>query len=252
MKTRNCIVFWIGQSPKQKNNKKLGILPFIYDLLETKRVLQVTRAMETTKQSIISKASEMYRRFGIRSVTMDDLARELSISKKTIYRYIKDKDLIVRLSAELKVSEIKKRIDTIANNTADAVKKHFDFYMQLTDFFLDRGLSFERDLKKYYPELHNTMYSEVTAYLTDKLENNIKDGIQQGFFRADIDEQFISQLELIHIENLARRESTSFITLYKTETFQKLVSYQIRAIATDSGLKKLQNYTNDITVKTKY
>jgi AcrR family transcriptional regulator len=200
--------------------------------------------------NILSKVRELYTRYGIKSITMDDVARELGISKKTIYQYVTDKDdLVGKFIAneiELRQEEICKCFRTEFN----AIEELFELSIFMNKLIRDQNPATDHDLKKYYPH-HYQKVANIRRESTFKyIFQNMKKGIAEGLYRNEIDAEiiaklYISRVESIHLNDLFTVEEFTSLRLYI-----ELLNYHIRGIATDKGIiilnKKLKEIETNI------
>ena len=136
------------------------------------------------KEKIIAKASEMFIKLGFKSITMDDIAGEMCISKKTIYKYFCNKELLIEESTKLLHKEVHENIESIVQQNYNAIEESFKIRNKFTEMFqstADTSPIFQ--LKKHYPEIYeNLMIKEIdecsmcfekNIIKTSKLEANV-------------------------------------------------------------------------------
>jgi AcrR family transcriptional regulator len=200
--------------------------------------------------NILSKVRELYTRYGIKSITMDDVARELGISKKTIYQYVTDKDdLVGKFIAneiELRQEEICKCFRTEFN----AIEELFEISIYMNKIIRDQNPATDHDLKKYYPHHFQKMVNIRRESIFRYIIQNLQKGIAEGLYRNEIDAEiiaklYISRVESIHLNDLFTVEEFTSLRLYI-----ELLNYHIRGIATDKGIiilnKKLKEIETNI------
>ena len=194
--------------------------------------------MEEQMQEITKKAAKLFHRYGIKSVSMDDVARELSISKKTLYKLFKDKrDLVAKVLA-CPAQEVPKKLDE--SPTMNAVEKHIMVYKDIVDFLSEMNPSFEYDLKKYYPELHKEMIQARRKTIYENMEKDLKQGIKEGFFRSDMDIDIINTMNIIRIEGFQTMDVKEVYKKDLVDVVKEFFSYHFHAIATEKGLKEFE------------
>jgi len=196
------------------------------------------------KEKIISKASEMFLKLGFKSVTMDDIAGEMCISKKTIYKYFCNKEILIEESTETVHKEIHQIIETIISKEYNAIEENFEIRKMFKEMFkaIDNSPIFQ--LKKHYPEIYETVMAREINECNTTFERNIKKGIQQGLYRAQINVenyvQFYYHLVFTIKENTSSEKEGQKIEL-------EVLEYHTRAMATATGIieleKQLLNYT---------
>jgi len=194
--------------------------------------------MEEQILEITKKAARLFHRYGIKSVSMDDVARELSISKKTLYKLFNDKrDLISKVLA-CPAHELPER--NIKNNSLNAVEKHIMVYKSIVEFLADLNPTFEYDLKKYYPKLHQEVIQDRRKNIYENMYNDLTQGVEEGFFRADMDIDIINTMNIIRIEGFQTMDVKEVYKRDLLEVVQEFFSYHFHAIATEKGLKEFE------------
>ena len=121
------------------------------------------------KDKIISKASNLFLKLGFKSVTMDDIANEMCISKKTIYKYFCNKEILIEETTETGLKQINQTIAKIVANNHNAIEENFEIIKMFKEMFNSIETSPSYQLKKHYPEI----YTKDNAFSTDKLVNHL-------------------------------------------------------------------------------
>ena len=199
------------------------------------------------KEQILKKAGEVFLKFGFKSVTMDDIARELAISKKTIYKFFKNKvDLV-----EETISHLHKRMHEgvlcICDKGHNAIEENFEVKKMFRDFFQNSDDSPMYQLQKYYPKTFDNIMKEEFKMFKECISNNLEKGIKQGLYRKEIDTALVTKFYFTLVMSV---HDSSFYT-YKNNSISKLemsvLEYHTRAIATPKGIKileqQLENYS---------
>jgi AcrR family transcriptional regulator len=139
-------------------------------------------------EMILSSVLGLYSRYGIKSITMDDVSRELGISKKTLYQFIRDKaDLIGRvLDYERRLT--KQYMDQLADPDHNAIDELIEVNNRIHTSLTSHNPAFYYDLKKYYPDLFKGWMKQRRHGMYTLLISNIRRGKQEGFYREDMDE----------------------------------------------------------------
>ena len=188
-------------------------------------------------EDIIKSTSTLFLKYGIRSVTMDDVAKSLSISKKTLYQYVDDKTDLVEKS----VVFISNMFDTSHYNKSEnknVVEKYIDLYKEISSIIKENNHSFEYDLKKYYPQLFQSMKDGRRKVVMTKMTKDMEDGIEQGFFRSDLSIKKIVILHIIRIESLKDNELLQKYNYTLVDIIDEMFNYHFHAIATQKGIKE--------------
>lgn len=195
------------------------------------------------KDKIISKASELFLRLGFKSVTMDDIAGEMCISKKTIYKYFCNKELLIKEATAMVHTAIHQSIDAIVEKNYNAIEENFEIRKMFKEMFKSGEASPAYQLKKHYPEIYETVMSREINECNSVFKNNIQKGIQEGLYRKDI--QVEAYVEFYYTLIFSINGNVSSEKEAKKLELQAL-EYHTRAMATPSGIieleKQLENY----------
>ncbi|TDD76459.1 TetR/AcrR family transcriptional regulator [Flavobacterium caseinilyticum] len=189
------------------------------------------------KEKIISKAKEMFLKLGFKSITMDDIAGEMSISKKTIYKYFANKELLIEESVQIIHTEINNIINTITSQNFNAIEENFEIRRMFDDMFKSTDTSPVYQLKKHYPEVYQKLLSVQVEMCESCFRKNIEKGIVEGLYRKNlnIDAYIKFYYTLIFSINENIRSEREAFAL-EMEALQ----YHTRAMATDKGILELE------------
>ncbi len=192
------------------------------------------------KEKILHTATELFLTLGFKSVTMDDIAENMGISKKTIYIFFKTKNELVKASVFYVFENISSGIDHICSLDNNPIEEIF-----IIKNFVLKNLKNEKSspifqLKKYYPKLYDELQKKQYAVMEDCVLENLRKGIKLNLFKKDIDLIFIAKIYFAGIT--AIKDDELFPKKMKTisELMSLFLEYHIRAIATEKGLKILQ------------
>lgn len=181
-------------------------------------------------------------RFGIKSITMDDISRELGISKKTLYQYVANKsDLIEQLFRQQaeQEKEVMRRIHLQSANAIDELLKIARYVMEQL-----RQLSATTvyDLQKYYPESWKQLESLHQRHVYTIMKENLERGIREGVYRSNVNLDIVAKLcvgksSLIADDGLFPSRDYNMSQLYR-----EYINYHIHGIASPKGLQVLEKY----------
>jgi len=189
------------------------------------------------KEKIINRAKEMFLKLGFKSITMDDIACDMCISKKTIYKYFSNKELLIEESTQLVHQEVRETIDKIVAKNFNAIEENFQIRRMFKEMFKYSETSPVYQLKRHYPEV----YQKVVGYQIEICEgcfrDNILKGISEGLYRENIDVEnyvkFYYTLIFSISENTALEKDANNLE-------HKALEYHIRAMATLAGIIELE------------
>lgn len=192
-------------------------------------------------QSILLKVAMLYHRYGIKSVTMDDVASHLSVSKKTLYEYFCDKRDLVTKVLESEHDLKCKVFDAIRDRNLNAIEEMFEIYKFLIKILKDHNPSMEYDIRKYYPDVYILQREKKRKTMFDNSYSNIVKGQKEGLYRQDINASLIARFHLFRIENVNENELFSSEELGSFETFHELFVYHLYGIVSDKGRSFFDN-----------
>jgi AcrR family transcriptional regulator len=190
------------------------------------------------KDKIIIKSRELFLKLGFKSITMDDIAHEMSCSKKTLYKFFANKEILVEETIEEVQNEIHYNISKILNNNANAIAGNFEVTAYFRDMFKSSETSPVHQLKKHYPEIYHKVHERQVNECKIWFVNNIQKGINQGLFRTEIDTDDYANFYYMLIfqinENTVFERDAAALEL-------KALEYHIRAMATQKGITELEH-----------
>ncbi|MFV5694038.1 TetR/AcrR family transcriptional regulator [Flavobacterium sp. LB3P122] len=191
------------------------------------------------KEKIISKASEMFLKLGFKSITMDDIAGEMCISKKTIYKYFCNKEILIEESTATIHKEIHQIIDAVILKNFNAIQENFEIRKLFKEMFKSSDTSPIYQLKKHYPEIYEKVMSREINECNTIFKQNIEKGIQQGLYRENV--TIASYIRFYYLLVFSIKETTS-----SEKEAQKLeleiLEYHTRALATPNGIIELEKH----------
>ena len=196
---------------------------------------------ENTKTKILQAAHELFGKYGIRSVTMDELARELSISKKTLYQYFKNKeDLVTQLIHYFLADEMSRceKIHAEAGNAIDEMLKMANYIISHLKMMNPTTMY---DIQKYYPAVWQLLEKHRTEFVYSVVLDNLKKGMKEGIYRKNINAKVIAKLYIVHIEVFADNHFFKQNKLKPVDIYTEMFKYHIYGIASEKGIQYLKN-----------
>jgi len=189
------------------------------------------------KDKIIKKATEMFLKLGFKSVTMDDIACEMCISKKTIYKYFHNKEVLIEEGTEIVHQNIHRVINEIVSKNYNAIEENFEIRKMFKEMFQTIDTSPVYQLKKHYPEIYAKMIANEIEECNAVFTQNIQKGINQGLYRENVDIATCVKFYYTLIFNI--NENTQLERdVHDLES--KALEYHTRAIATPKGITELE------------
>ena len=195
------------------------------------------------KDKIITKATDMFLKLGFKSVTMDDIACEMCISKKTIYKYFSNKELLIEEGTAIVHQNIYKIIDEIVLQNYNAIEENFEIRKMFKEMFQYTNTSPLYQLKKHYPEIHLKVIESKIEDCREMFTQNILKGIRQGLYRENIDIETATKFYYTLIFSI--NETTQFESeALKLELYA--LEYHTRAIASANGVLELETQLSNL------
>jgi TetR/AcrR family transcriptional regulator, cholesterol catabolism regulator len=197
---------------------------------------------KSSRERILTSARELFQRYGIRSITMDDIAHHLGISKKTIYQHFSDKDDIVTLSMRHHIGAERTALLELKKQSKDALDLliRIHHYLQKNLTHSTSALLF--DLQKYHSKAWDLLNEFRYDFVGDFVRTNLETGIEQGFFRDDMNIEIVTKIRLEEIM-LAHNDSVFPRDQFNAaEVSSSILEHFIFAITTDRGKKLYKKY----------
>ncbi|TVZ25946.1 TetR family transcriptional regulator [Gillisia sp. Hel_I_86] len=198
------------------------------------------------REKILHKAVELFLNFGFKSVTMDDIASEMGISKKTIYAHFSTKTKLVEAASLHIFDIISTGINCISAKKLNVIEETFeikDFAMQHLN---NERSSPQYQLNKYYPKTAALLKKKQYEIMQSCVVDNLNRGIETGIYRKDIPVSFISKIYFIGITGIKDNDIFPPEEISTPELMQNYLEYHLRAIVTDKGIKTLNQFIKKI------
>ena len=192
------------------------------------------------KEKILEKAGEIFVKYGVKRVTMDDIANSLSISKKTIYKYFRNKEKLIDETATYMHAILHENINQVCELGYNAIEENFRIKEVFKEMFQNLNDSPVYQLKKYYPKTYDKIIAYEFTIFKDCITNNIEKGINEGLYIENIDKDLISKFYFTLA--MAVHDTNLFLSTNKNlnQTELAVLEYHTRAIATPKGITILE------------
>ena len=194
------------------------------------------------RENIIHKTAELFLTFGFKSVTMDDIAQEMGISKKTIYVHFANKTKLVEAVTFELFETICDGIDGICDASKNPIEELYDIKMFVMHHLKSERSSPQYQLKKYYPKIYDVLKLKQFEKMHVSVKESLQKGVDTKLFRANIDVDFISRMYfngMTGIKDGSIFPQKLFTLEYLMESY---LEYHLRAIVTENGLIILNKF----------
>lgn len=195
-----------------------------------------------TRKQIMHRAESLFMRYGIKSVSMDDIARELGISKKTLYQFFENKEDLITKTIESHLHDEVCDIDRIVGHANNALEEIMLLARHVIGQFQELTSSVVYDLKKYYPEAWNLIDQMQRDHVYKSILNNLTRGIAEGDYRNDLDPEIMARL---HVGSLYLPIDHTLFPIREfqpDQVFKEYIYHFVRGVASEQGLEKINQF----------
>jgi AcrR family transcriptional regulator len=194
------------------------------------------------KEKLLKGADDLFMKYGLRSVSMDDIARHLGVSKKTIYQHFADKDEVVASVAKLHMLRQKQQFEHIADHSKNAVEEMVKISYCLKENMKNINPSVLFDMQKYHQSAWIEWLKFKQDFISENIIRSLRQGIEEGYFREDLNLEIMAIMRLEQVQmafdnSLFPRDRFSF-----AEVQAQLFDHYIHGLFTDKGRKLYQKY----------
>ncbi|HYG19998.1 MAG TPA: TetR/AcrR family transcriptional regulator [Ohtaekwangia sp.] len=158
--------------------------------------------MEETdnREKLLKGAEDLFMRYGVRSVSMDDIARNLGVSKKTIYQHFADKDDVVASVAKAHMQRQREQFDKIAAESKNAVEELVRISFCLKENMRNINPSLLFDMQKYHQRAWSEWLAFKRNFIRENVMRSLKQGMKEGYFRPELDTEIIATMRLEQVQ----------------------------------------------------
>lgn len=192
------------------------------------------------KQKILLSAFDTFLQYGIKSVSMDDLSRNLGISKKTIYNFIDNKGKLVEETLMNYLQKDQSEINDIIENSSDAIDSMVKIAKHILLFLRKMQPTLIYDLKKYYPNSWKMVEDQHFGFIYGVIKNNILRGQHEGLYLENIHADIIAKLYTAKSHAISDEKMFPLEEYQRATLFEEKIKYHMRGIVSDLGSHKLK------------
>lgn len=192
--------------------------------------------MDDDKMAQILKASStLFRKYGIRSISMDDIAHEMGMSKKTLYQYVENKnDLVEKMLTHSVTSSTACVTENPLNRNAIDILLEVSVKVGQEIKEMNPAIAF--DLEKFYPALYRAFVNAKRDHVYRKIKENLEQGVTEGIYRSDLDADVVAKLYVQKLLDVHDPEFLSSVDFSFEKVFRVMFENHIRGIANTVGL----------------
>jgi AcrR family transcriptional regulator len=194
------------------------------------------------RENIINKSAELFLTLGFKSVTMDDIANELGISKKTIYVHFENKTKLVEATTLSLFEIISEGIDKITAQKKNPIAEIYEIKLFVMDHLKDEKSSPQYQLQKYYPKLYSTLKQKQFDVMQSCVVDNLKRGLALGLYRESISVEFVSRIYFSSMVTIKDQDIFPLKIFSMNMLMDHYLEYHLRGICTPKGLNTLTKF----------
>ncbi|MCH7514651.1 MAG: TetR/AcrR family transcriptional regulator [Bacteroidetes bacterium] len=194
------------------------------------------------RERILEESEMLFFRYGVRRVTMDDVAKALGMSKKTLYQYYSDKDELVAEATQAHLDRERIEFDKIFRNSENSIKSLFSISQCMRKSLSEINPSVLFELKRFYPKSWEYWTEFKDQFIFKSIVENIKKGIEEEYFRSEVNAEILANLRVMEIQILFDRESFPSEKFNFMEVQMQLFNHFVYGIATEKGRKLYKEY----------
>lgn len=197
------------------------------------------------RERILLVADELFIKYGVKSVTMDEIAKQLAISKKTIYQYFKDKNELVKEFTLRQCEQRNEEFKRIPKETKNSIEALIIASKCIKESIVEMNPSLLMDIKKYYKEAWQIFESFKKRTFYKSIQTTIERGIAEGYFRKDINAEVLAIMRMQQIQDCFD------LKIYPREKFEykevqiQLLNHFMYGLLTSKGVALLEKYINN-------
>jgi TetR/AcrR family transcriptional regulator, cholesterol catabolism regulator len=189
----------------------------------------------------LRQAETVFLRYGIKSITMDDVARELGISKKTLYQFVENKDDLVRKVLEHHIEVEKNNCIVEFARAANAVEEIMIVIDTNSTQLQQMKANIVYDLQKYHRDAWNMMQEYQQGFLYEIVSANLKRGVSEGLYRRDMNIDIVTKLHIVTSFQLFNEDIFPSDQYSKAVVFKEYLMHYLYGILSEKGVKMLNS-----------
>ena len=196
------------------------------------------------KEKILKKAVDLFLNFGFKSITMDDIARDLAISKKTIYSHFSTKLKLVKASTFYVFEQVNAGMCSICTVDQNPIEEIYLIKSLVMEQLKGEKSSPQYQLQKYYPRIFATLKKKQFEIMQGCVKDNLNRGITQKLYRESINVEFIARIYFNAMLAIKDKDLFPLNKFSMNMLMENYIEYHLRGICTQKGLDKLNQLTN--------
>lgn len=201
------------------------------------------------RESIFISAFDLFLKYGIKRVSMDDICRKTGISKKTCYNVIATKEDLVFHVLKSHLARDEQEIVAILENSSNAIDAMVNISKHVLKFLAKMTPTLIYDLKRYHPHAWEKIEERHFPFIEKMIFNNLKRGQKEGLYRKDLNAVILSKLYVLQSLSISDQQHFSPEEFSKVDLYKEMIRYHLNGIISEEGkLQIIQNHKNFFTI----
>lgn len=196
------------------------------------------------KERIIQEAKNLFLRLGIRSVSMDEIATQMGISKKTLYQHFQDKDQLVDLVLEEQIKQMQAETIQAVHSSSNAIGEIFNTMDMMVRHSSNMNPMVLFDLQKYHFGSFQKFAAHKNDFLFNIISNNLKKGVEEGLYRSDINIEILAKFRLETLMIGFNMDAFPTNKFNVTDVSLVIIENFLYGLATEKGFNMIESYKN--------
>lgn len=201
------------------------------------------------EQEILAKAKELFQRYGLRPVTMDDIAKELGVSKKTLYKFFANKEELVSHTVDQVFERVKANMISLSEDEGNAIDMLFAMDEVVCTNIETHDHSMQFQLERYYPEVYARLEFKKRELVFKMMRVNLERGIREGLFREELDIDVVSFLYYSRTRTMTQADLEFLHNRPLHDILREVLIYHVRGISNAKGVAYLEQKLKLTTIK---
>jgi len=194
----------------------------------------------TIENKLFENIRDLFVKYGIKSLTMDDIARQLGISKKTLYISFANKRDLVKKVMEYQISTVQCEVENECIEGENAIDELMGIGRKVNEGLSDAHPSIMFDIQKYYPQAWRVLMNHKEEFVFNKMLTNLKRGMSEGLYRDNLNPEVITKAFMVMTEAMMSNQLAIPGKFNFQELHLELMRYHIRGIANGKGREYLK------------
>ncbi len=196
--------------------------------------------MDDKTKEILNQAAKLFTKYGVKSMTMDDIARQLGISKKTLYQYVDNKRDLVKKSIEVHIDQEECVMKDQLSSDGNAIDELMAMTRLVGSQMKEMHPSVIFDLKKYHPDAYKCLTDHRDQFIYANIKTNLENGVKSEIYRDNLKPEIVARLYLSMMNIILDPQQNSLSEFSNSDVYTEMIRYHIRGIASAKGKEYLK------------